>query len=1726
MKKFPKIIAALLLVSLFCGVIAVSVAATSGSESVAETNQLTDGATTNVYAFDFDDPSKFTSASVFGTTAHPADWFFNPSIKGGYSLAFRYDGADACSTANGINADFPFAYPKTTDGQYSGNGNGLSGANYDYVTFDVDFGTDAYAYTDANGVVKTYTLYELSLLEKGEAVFGEDETALSVAEQKALAKTVKEFGVPAYTDYTQAGPVAGGQYTYFKTVQGTDGRYKIYHTATNATLLSSNTGMLLSNQVGVYDHLTYVYDLNGDGTNVYLYIYLNGEIFLVYKLGIAKSAFVPTIFRMKANTNVNASKLVGDGRYLQDSYSMVVDNMTVNYYDTADATTAGIEGFFSKVTDFSTASTITANISSIKELTGMVFNNNYKYGDGTTLAQKDAAKTGSIWSNYNSYDNFDPFLINNKTAFAFQNYGAFMGNAEPSAFNTKGAINGKYTLPNGNNVYRIYTDGNQDTAGYQNLTANSDMYWNIHTSEGAASFKLNTVDYFVASFDFATDMYLYNGTCYSLDDVAALKASDDEANVVLAGEIEANGVAAYLPFGQFGNIYGEASKVGDLQSYMIPVLQRSGNSHFIEAPTQSNLTGAWFNNVTLSSEVLDFHNFATVFVVDHTTPANSACYFFYDGELVGGAKYNYMDLTKGFSGLKFNVNASRALGGVVMDNLSMKLYNTGYSSGDAYGIDDFFADGFIGAATEMRLYDCEDVTYNVDYVTPNGGYVSLNNNPDTTAHNPQIYDRVLADVYDGDTIYVSGTDLLNFSPELLPEQFYVVCQNGGTFTPGSKYVIEETVEDAVEGTVTYNVVISETTAVVWQIQVGEELVELYTEEYKKGTVISFKPSEVIGGVSQYASKDLKTGSIKTLSENSKFTVEYVDGDVFDEATGTITDNNGYVALIVDYSVEYLPFVFFDAQGEPVGDEASYGSTSNFRTLYNANKASIATIKFFGNGEDIIYINMVTNNSLIVNNQNLTVDLNGQRVWFGVKKDDATTTVWSPMFQVQNGATLNIINGHLFHVTRYTGASWAGNSDKNIYTPSSFVAVDSGAATVNFGVKGDNTKALNFYGSSILKVLAGTNSVNLGIYGGLVQSDNFFLVHGTNNYAADGIIDIRSGENTVEILDSTIIDNVSNAVFNLAAEATVTTTVTNSTVICKTINKNGKQPLVNTSTTYYNPVLFKSAAASGTTTFVNSTIISPAHVGTEAHKVILEAGTKTNWAADSVNKVAASGLSVVLGSQAYSESFFMAENFQPIHNSLYGNGKSDLFDVDLLSVGYMDLGYVAYTDTITSAVIDASESLPEGVTYVIYQDGNGEEIKQVLAFIGSAPVHPDIAIAGTKGLSNGWYDIGYATWKGDAVVAANSVYVPDGEDIIAKFVPTAERIKVGAQIQGHMSFNFYVLNELENIEITAVVNDTISEANLNDVAYTMGTQNTNSTKLGFEDNFTIKYKVTLDSGYTEELSVSVYFKSTSYFDTLVNAVANGDDKYGTGWEKSLAAYLQYRYYSYLAAGNADYEDAKTIYEGYFVTLEDYLPNLTAELPQLDIDKEVPVDKGTFADYIVAMDYDVGENQPNAHFYLDKAKIDALYGGTAPFVKSAWDVYGYFADTAFTYKTVTPTVTGDKYEEQSGSQQFFILGTTADNVFTADTYTVQNAEGKDVVCYRARIIQGEAANMRATFEFSLKVDEDTTLVGTFSLREYANALDATDADANLKATIKLLYISAVESWNYKVKTVPAN
>ena len=310
MRKITKIFAILLTLCLLSGVM-VSVVASAAEQGASNGSLNVSGHNSN-YAWDFETNPGWISLS---------DMIF---AQGG--------------PANG-NKYFQMSSDGKTGGTLTGGSkNTVSGGRFNlnlkdikYFTLDYDIGTDRYVYWDSDGVSHTY-------------VDGEPITDLSQVPEDAIKV------LPAYGTFGQS-------YLYYRaSSSGYFGRVEIrYDEEADKHYFTTNSGegkLYLSNEVGVFDHVTTVVEIVKDGTGACRAIdhfYLNGEYLTSVENKSYASGAEFNLLDLRADIysddyflgkNVTSRSdgttglKVGDVTlYEGDSFSLVLDNVALNFYD-------------------------------------------------------------------------------------------------------------------------------------------------------------------------------------------------------------------------------------------------------------------------------------------------------------------------------------------------------------------------------------------------------------------------------------------------------------------------------------------------------------------------------------------------------------------------------------------------------------------------------------------------------------------------------------------------------------------------------------------------------------------------------------------------------------------------------------------------------------------------------------------------------------------------------------------------------------------------------------------------------------------------------------------------------------------------------------------------------------------------------------------------------------------------------------------------------------------------------------------------------------------------------------------------------------------------------------------------------------------------------------------------------------------------------------------------
>lgn len=1651
MKKFPKLIAGLLLISLLCGVIAVSVAATDGEE-VVETNQLAPEGATNLTAIDFNDANAGKYLGAISKVG-PVTWTTHSNSYGNdRSFGFRYDGKSTTNpNANGINIDIPMmTFGLNADGT-AVTKTAISNVedSYDYLVYEFDFGTDAYLYES-----KTYTLAELAELEET---------------NPELVTAVKRYGKPAYHPFNNFGPLFRGttSYYYGAVAKQADGRYAIVSGSGSKITNIEHDVAYLSNKVGVYDHFTMVVDFatGREETKGYIYYYLNGERFATFEIANA-NGLQTDCFRVKQATGgieVGNTK----GINLADTYSVVFDNLAFNGY-TAEQAANTLEKFFG------------AEEPAIDDLTacaGVVYTKNYVYGSGHKYADLQALKPaeGTVLSqDFNTGTDY--------------NFGGYSGGAEDwSKYNVTAA---QKWMPDGNGYFSVSVGAT--------ASGNTQMYtYN--------PLDTNKYDYITFDVDISTDLYAYGGSYYTVQDVEALKASDPE----LAAKIEADGVATYIDANQLftinagpKSVMGSQKEDGTGTPYTLWGIKKNASGKYVMywAAKTPLITNNYTTEIELSNKVGAFDHFTVAVAINHTDSTKTAVYSFVNGKVLSAhtVTNSFEPSTQNLLGFKVLVNAKKN-SALAFDNILLRTYDKGYTSTDFNGIDDLLGKQYSADLQNKIIYDYEDVTYNKNYVTPENSYVSLDDV--NKAYIPALQQEVIDSLEEGGTLYLSGAavSISNFASDELAN-FTVVCKNGATFSTTGSFKTTAVTEN---GVTTYTVEPNDDfTNVEFYYGEGEEAELLYTTPYVIGETPVFDISKV-ENPEQFTALDVASGKILSLGTTITYDSVYSDEGYYDEETGKIIENGGTICFYVDTAEEAIAFLLLDANGDALDvDVTLFASANNIATLYNTNRANVAELKFFGNGVDHIKWDATIGVLSLAENAELTINLNGQIVEFAKY---GSIGALNPMVLMAAGSTLNIKDGDLFHVLQQQ-LGWMANSSV-IRNQAAMIIVNGAGATVNLGVEGDSTKALNFYGTSLIKYNADATT---NIYGGTYLTGN--LAEMANNTAgnnARGLFCLKNGTVDINIDGANLIGGTHAGIF-WAEGGSHTIDVTNSKIVCQSYT-NENRPCTPANTLF---PLFD-ARGTGTATFTNTVIVASTPLASTTHTINLGKNVKTNWSATDIanaaNNIKTTGLEVVGASEAYSEAFTYATEFEPIINTTHGKWDRIPPKGSPIPDDFFNIDAITHTATLLTIVIDANDR-PENVTKVVWNDINGKEVFSAYYTIGATPTHPNANLGGVTVLDNGWYNLAYSAWDGSETVVKDGVYTPANPVPVAALSNT--KVKVSLTLSSHAFIQLLVLNETDVVSNLKVRGDA-SMISYNGADYVYGEASTNSTWLDNTHNIPVTYTVTYE-GTEYNLTATVSMTIIKYVDALLAADTKAQIDNGR-WYETLATFLQYRYNNYIASGATNQDSLKATYEGYFkdarlapFVVKDYTTyNPVAE----DMDADVDVSLAGFGDYIEGAQFVMNTNQPYMRLYLNKALIDAL---DLAIEFKAYPTLGLLADNVLTYSAITPTVQGTEVQFSTATWSVYFEGENS----VALTETLNAGTEDAVECYMVKIIIGELCNLRAVYEFSLAIDENTTLTCTYSLLEYINDMAEQGASAEVQASVKALYNASVASWNYKV------
>ncbi len=386
----------------------------------------------------------------------------------------------------------------------------------------------------------------------------------------------------------------------------------------------------------------------------------------------------------------------------------------------------------------------------------------------------------------------------------------------------------------------------------------------------------------------------------------------------------------------------------------------------------------------------DLVHITYVIAVDQDTSAVTVRWYV-DGKLVDSKSNTAVQVAKCLDSLRLQMPKDykdEDAYSYSFDNVTVNYYEVGYSSGDAYGIDDYVK----AADFTAPIYDCTDIVYNRGYVSPNG-FVQVDEGE--KSYITPIINEALAEVQDASTIYTSK-QIYNFTPDPSVEILSVHTENGGmihlSVEAAKRYFVEQDDEN------------------LYTIRVASEEDAIILEWYNSDDVL-IKTELLLPNVEADAS--LVDASIYNI-ETREYT--YVtswlwdlDGDFDYEPIGSFGIEDGIGGNVVkvipvtesEYLGETYAIYYTDEVGVTKlhGTVADYYADENLATLVSEAPDNSTVIIY----EDILRVNYKT--ITIPAGKTINVNLNGKMIYHS---GTSNTGDWgTPLFAVSEGSTFNL-----------------------------------------------------------------------------------------------------------------------------------------------------------------------------------------------------------------------------------------------------------------------------------------------------------------------------------------------------------------------------------------------------------------------------------------------------------------------------------------------------------------------------------------------------------------------------------------------------------------------------------------------------------------------------------------------------------------------------------------------
>lgn len=504
---------------------------------------------------------------------------------------------------------------------------------------------------------------------------------------------------------------------------------------------------------------------------------------------------------------------------------------------------------------------------------------------------------------------------------------------------------------------------------------------------------------------------------------------------------------------------------------------RNGNDFYL-----SNNNSYSEDDIKLPSNINEFVHITYVFTIKDNT---AYVYAFVDGEYffhVTQSKKAVMCL----DGLRYQSNLDHKdvdCYGLAIDNVTVNYYALNYSSGDAYGLDDYIGKD---EYTSKNLYECTGIVYNKDYVAPSG-YVKVDN--EFSTYIPAIGEEKIANIKNGSVIY-TDIDLEGLEIADSVKSLTAYLPETSRFSISESIVRERLL---VTDKVGYAYVVREATAdekvtIVWVDATNGEKV-LKTEEIVYGIIPD--GSALSSHANIYNADRTQMTYVLGSYINWKFNIGGKDiairpltKEECAAMDSIVIKSNEIVTSEILFEEFVIGFVNADGVLIPIKDTKGgyekYANIANLKSEIEAAESNTVAILLIDDYYDFGAEAVIS----ISSGKTFTFDFNGKTI---VHSYGSTKEYGNSLFKINDGATFNVTSSA-------PGAHFLeakiGSSSTEVFSSTGMIEVASNVDSCTINVTGDITfscgTVYKFSGSGSADTAASLNNdkkIVLNINGG-------------------------------------------------------------------------------------------------------------------------------------------------------------------------------------------------------------------------------------------------------------------------------------------------------------------------------------------------------------------------------------------------------------------------------------------------------------------------------------------------------------------------------------------------------------------------------------------------------------------------------------------------------------------